>query len=264
MAVIIDDDMIPSIRYAVFRKCTPSWIMPENTPDCASLTYVIEGAARYTVDAETIDMEKGDLLVLPKGSVRNAVTFNDRPMHCFSVDFVLKNSRNAELPPPLPVKTSIGRHENLIRLFHELSFSWEGKQPGYIIKTRGIFLQILHRLLEITVYKTGPYTGDYRISKVINYIAANYQERVTVKTMADMVSLNPTYLGALFKQTMGMSLNRYLLQIRVTNAEHMLNSGEYKVGDVAGACGFTDISHFYKQFKQIKGYPPSQCMPKKF
>jgi AraC-like DNA-binding protein len=50
----------------------------------------------------------------------------------------------------------------------------------------------------------------------------------------------------------------------VTNAEHMLSSGEYKVVDVADACGFTDVSHFYKQFKQLKGFPPSHCMPKKF
>jgi len=209
-------------------------------------------------------MEKGDLLVLPKGSVRKAITFPDRLMHCFSVDFTLRNSRNHELPPPLPLKTSLGCHEYIIHLFHELSFTWAGKQPGYIMKSKGLFLQILHRFLEIIVYKTGPYTGDYRISRVINFITANYSEHITVKMMADMVNLNSTYFGVLFKQTMGMSLNKYLIQTRVTNAEHMLSSGEYKVGDVAEVCGFTDISHFYKQFKQIKGFPPSHCMPKKF
>jgi len=264
MAVTIDDEMTPTISYAVFRKCAPSWTISDNTPESINLTYVIEGAARYTVNNETIDIEQGDLLVLPKDSSRMAVTFNDRLMHCFSVDFLLKNSSNMELPPPLPVKTIIGRHENLIHMFHELSFSWASKQPGYIIKSKGLFLQILHRLLEITVYKTGPYTGDYRISRVINYITANYQEHITVKIMAEMVRLNPTYFGVLFKQTMGMSLNRYLIQTRVMNAEQMLNTGGYKVGDVSAACGFTDVSHFYKLFKRLKGFPPSRCMPKKF
>jgi len=260
----IDDDMTPNIHYVIFRKCTSSWIMPENTLEDINLTYIVEGAARYTINSETIDIEKGDLLVLPKGSVSKAVTFDDRLMHCFSVDFVLKNSRNHELPPPLPMKTSIGRHENIIHLFHELSFSWANKQPGYIMKSKGLFLQILHRFLEIIVYKSGPNTGDYRVSKVINYITAHYSEHITVKMMAELVSLNSTYFGVLFKQTMGISLNQYLIQTRVTNAESMLSSGEYKVGDVAEACGFTDISHFYKQFKKLKGFPPSHCMPKKF
>jgi len=263
MAEVIDDEMTPTIRNVFFRKCAPSWIMPDNTLEGINLTYIIEGAARYRINDDTIDIEQGDLLVLPKGIVRKAVTFNDRPMRFFSVDFILKDANNRELPPPLPVKTGIGRHENLIRLFHDLSYSWENKQPGYIIKTKGIFLQILHRLLELTVYKTGSYTGDYRISRIINYITANYREHVTVKMMADMANLNPTYFGLLFKQTMGMSFNRYLTQTRITKAEHMLNSGVSTVSDAAEACGFTDVSHFYKQFKRLRGFPPSRCMPKK-
>jgi len=260
----IDEEMTPSIRYVIFRKCTPAWVIPEHTLEGINMTYIIEGAARYTINNESIDVEQGDLLVLPRGSVRKAITFNDRLMHCFSVDFILKNARGQELAPPLPMKTSLGRHEDIIHFFHELSFTWASKQPGYIMKSKGLFLQILHRFLEIIVYKTGPYTGDYRISRVINFITAHYSEHITVKMMADMVNLNPTYFGVLFKQTMGMGLNRYLINTRVTNAEHMLSSGEYKVVDVAESCGFTDVSHFYKQFKQIKGFPPSHCMPKKF
>jgi len=264
MSGLIDDEMTPTIHYVIFRKCTPSWIMPENTLGSINLTYIIEGAAQYTINTETFDVVQGDLLVLPKGSVRKAVIFPDRLMHCFSVDFTLRNSRNHELPPPLPLKTSLGRHENIIHLFHELSFAWASKQPGYIMKSKGLFLQILHRFLEIIVYKTGPNTGDYRISRVINFITAHYSEHITVKMMAEMVNLNPTYFGVLFRQTMGISFNQYLINTRVTNAENMLGSGEYKVGDVAEACGFTDISHFYKQFKQLKGFPPSHCLPKKF
>jgi AraC-like DNA-binding protein len=238
--------------------------MPENTLGSSNLTYIVEGAARYTINAETVDLEQGDLLVLPKGNIRKAAIFPDRLMHCFAVDFTLRNSRNHELPPPLPVKTSLGRREDIIHLFHELSFTWAGKQPGYIIKSKGLFLQILHRFLEIIVYKVGPTTGDHRISKVVNYITAHYSEHITVKMMAEMANLNSTYFGVLFRQTMGIGLNQYLIQTRVTNAEHMLSSGEYKVGDVAEVCGFTDVSHFYKQFKQLKGFPPSHSMPKKF
>jgi AraC-like DNA-binding protein len=264
MSIQIDDEMTPSIYYVIFRKCTPAWIMHENTLGSINLTYVIEGAAQYTIDAETIDLERGDLLVLPKGSVRRAVTFQDRLMHCFSVDFTLKNSRGQELPPPLPLKTTLGRHENIIHMFYELSFTWASKRPGYIMKSKGLFLQILHSFIEIVVYKSGSNTGDYRISRIVNYIMAHYSEHITVKMMAEMVNLNPTYFGVLFRQTMGISLNQYLIQTRVTNAEHMISSGEYKVGDAAEACGFTDVSHFYKQFKLLKGFPPSHSMPKKF
>jgi AraC-like DNA-binding protein len=256
--------MLPFIGYIIFRKCTPSWEMAENTLGGINLTYVIQGAARYTVDGNKIELQQGDLLVLPEGSVRKAITFPDRLMQCFSVDFKLKTISNQELPPPLPFISHPGRHEDIIRLFHELSFTHVNKQPGYNIRSNGLFLQILHRFMELIIYKTSSYTGDHRISKVISYINAHYSEHITARMMAEMIHLHPTYFGGLFRQIMGKSFNQYLINTRVTHAEYMLNSGTYKVSDVAEQCGFTDVSHFNKQFKTLKGFPPSHCMPKKF
>ena len=264
MSIFLDDDLIPNIRLIIYRKCTPSWSMLENTLEGINLTYLVQGEARYTVDGQTIDLAQGNLLVLPKGSIRRAITFQDRLMHCFSADFVLKNCKNKEQALPLPVISHPGCHDDIIRLFHELSFSWLEKLPGYQIKCNGLFLQILHRFMELLIFKTELYTGDVRITKVIRYIARHYSERLTVKMMAQMVGLNPTYFGVLFNQTLGIGFNQYLTQTRIKNAEIMLASGEYKVGNVAEACGFTDVSHFYKQFKFIKGFPPSYCLPKKF
>jgi AraC-like DNA-binding protein len=261
---ILDEDMIPDIRYVVFRKCTPEWQLFEHEFKICDLTYVIHGNARYTIDGVNHDMGEGDLLYLPKGSIRAGITFPDRLMHCFSVNFLLKNTRGREITLPFPLVSHIGRREDIIHMFHELSFTWLNKPPGFIIKGHGLFLQILHRFMELIVYKTDSTAGDSRINKITRYIALHYSERISVKMMADIVGLNPTYFGALFRQETGLSFNRYLIQTRIKNAENMLTSGEYKVGDVADACGFTDVSHFYKQFKEIKGFPPSHSLPKKF
>jgi len=264
MSENLDENMIPDILHVVYRKCTPVWVMPEHRLENINMTYLLQGEAQYTVDEEPIDVKQGDLLVLPKGSVRRAVTFPDRLMHCFSVDFSLSGSAGADLPAPFPFLSAPGKQKNIIHWFHELTFSWMDKNPGYMLKCRGLFLQILHRFLELLVSKERSFVGDFRIAKVIRYIAKNYSERLTVKSMADLVSLNPTYFGDLFQRTTGVSFNRYLISARIKNAENMLLSGEYKVGDIADACGFTDTSHFYKQFKHLKGFPPSQCLPKSF
>jgi len=264
MSANVDENMIMDIGHIVYRRCTPVWVMPENRLNNINMTYIVDGEARYTVDDETIEVARGNLLVLPRYSIRRAITFPERLMHCFSVDFTIRSPGNDELLPPFPVLSSPGMHKNLTHWFHELSFAWVDRHPGYVIKCKGLFLQIFHRFLELIVYKDRSFAGDFRITKVIRYIAKNYSERLTVKSMADLVSLNSTYFGDLFQRTTGMSFNRYLIQLRVKNAEEMLLSGEFKVGDVAEACGFTDTSHFYKQFKHLKGFPPSQCLPKSF
>jgi len=264
MDITVNEDMNPDIRHVIYRKCTPAWEMPEHKLGACNLTYPIQGEARYTINNQTIDLEPGSLLMLPRGCTRRGITFPDRLMHCFSVEFYLRNSENQEFPPPFPLLSQPGRREDIIHLFYELSLSWLDKQPGYMIKCKGLFLQILHCFLELIIYKSDTFTGDFRITKVIRYMAMHYSEHISVKMMAEMAGLNPTYFGALFRQTMGMSFNRFLLQTRVKNAENMLVTGEYKVSDVADICGFTDVSHFYRQFKSIKGYQPSHCLPKKF
>jgi AraC-like DNA-binding protein len=264
MPPVIDEDMIPDIRHVVFQKCTPAWEIPEQKTANWNLTYVIQGEARFTVNGETVDLAQGGLMVLPQASIRRGITFPDQLMHCFSVDFDLHTGQNRNATLPFPVVSQPGRHEDIIRTFHDLASSWLNKQPGYNIKSRGLFLQIIHRFLELVVLKSDSSAGDSRITRVIRYMTAHYAERVTVKMMADMVSLNPTYLGLLFQREMGVSFNRFLMQIRVKNAENMLAGGESKVGNIAEACGFTDMSHFNKQFKLIRGFPPSYSLPKKF
>ncbi|MDR2701068.1 MAG: AraC family transcriptional regulator [Spirochaetaceae bacterium] len=264
MPVIVDEDIFPDIRFVIFHKCTPAWEIPRQKLETCNLTYLIQGAAQYTINGETVDLEQGNLLMLPKGATRRGITFPNQLMHCFSVDFTLMNTKNQELVLPFPAISQPGRHEDVIHLLHDLSFSWQYKQPGYIIKARGLFLQIFHRFLELIVYKNDVSITDPRIAKSIRYLSAHYSERITVRMMANMAGLNPTYFGLLFKQETGVSFNRYLIQTRIRNAEDMLASGEYKIGNIAEACGFTDTSHFYKQFKLVKGFPPSYHLPKKF
>jgi AraC-like DNA-binding protein len=275
MAETVNEDIFPEIKELWFLKCDPDWELPRKKPDSCNFTYLIQGAAQYTVNGKTIDLEQGSLLALPRGAVRRGITFPGKLMHCFSVDFMLYTTskfagfRNSptptyqDAPLPFPMVSQPGRHEDIVHLFHELVFYWEAKPAGYIIKTRGLFLQLYHRFLELVVYQNDPGITDSRIVKVVRYVTAHFAERITVKMMASMVGLNSTYFGILFKNETGTSFNRYLIQTRIRNAETMLSGGEVKLSNIAEACGFTDTAHFYKQFKMIKGFAPTNTLLKK-
>ncbi|MDR2071045.1 MAG: AraC family transcriptional regulator, partial [Treponema sp.] len=258
----IENDLAPDIEYVVYRECTPAWHLPEHKFPLCDTTYIIKGSARYTIDGNVYNVSSGDLLCLPPGTVRAGVTFPDRLMHCFSVNFHLHDSKGAPVRLPFPIVRHIGSKEDIIHLLHELSNTWLDRQPGSRIKLRGLFLLVLHRFFELIVYNKDSSDVDFRVAKVIRYLTSHYAEKNSVRMMADMVKLNPHYFGALFKQETGLSLNRYIIRVRVRKAENLLSTGEYKVGDVAEVCGFTDVTHFYRQFKEIMGYPPSGCIPK--
>jgi AraC-like DNA-binding protein len=258
-----NDDFVPKIFYNVFRKCGPDWRLRPHFVDDYDITYIVEGNARYTINGKIHELGPGDLLCLTDGVEKEAVTYPKSLMHCFTVNFNALYPASKCPPPSFPMVSHIGLRQDIIDLFREMTISWSNRQEGYIMRTRALLMLILHRLCEILMHKIDDTTGDYRISKITRFIAMHYSDKLTVKGLAGQVHLDEAYFGHLFKKITGITVHRYIMQIRVRNAENMLQSGNYKVHEVAEQCGFSDVVHFYKSFRAMLGFPPSRCIPKK-
>jgi AraC-like DNA-binding protein len=227
------------------------------------LTYVLRGKAAYFIDGVRLDLAGGDLLCVPKGSVRQARAVPEDLMTCYAVNFTLHNGQGRDASLPFPLVSHVGIKKDLIRLFEELSFTWTEQQPAFALKSRSYFLLIIHRLFELISSGADASLEDYRIKKAIRYIVKHYADRLYVGDLAGLAGLNPVYFGALFKKQTGLTVSRYQARTRVRKAENMLRSGEYSVAEVAESCGYSDIYHFYKSFKAVMGMPPSKCIPKR-
>jgi AraC-like DNA-binding protein len=260
MAVEVNDRLVPDIGYLIYRKCTPSWEIAENVISFYDITYVVEGRGVYIINGVPHEVKRGDLLCVPTGSLRKAHSTIDELMHLYSANFKLYDMNGEMADLPLPLVSHIGIKSDLIGLFRELSNAWVRKEPGFRIKTRGLLLVIIHRLIELILLKKDSASTDYRVKKAISYISENYASEISVKELAGMVGLNPVYFGALFKKETGMLVHQYLAQTRINHAQDMLQNGECNVTEAAERCGYKDLSHFRKQFKMIKGYTPSRCL----
>jgi AraC-like DNA-binding protein len=256
------EDFVPKISAQVFQKCRADWQLPPHFVDDNELTYIVGGKARYTINEKLHELEAGDLLCLTDGMSEKAVTHAPNPLQYYSISF------DSLYPTPKPILSSfpainhLGIRRDLTDLFRELSVSWTNRQTGYIIKTRALLMLILHRLSEIILTNTESQTGDFRINKAANIIKLHYGDKLTVRGLAEQVHLNEAYFGRLFKDTTGINVNQYIKKIRVQNAETMLQTGNYRVRDVAEQCGFSDVIHFYNSFRELRGFPPSRCLPK--
>jgi len=256
------DYFVPRVIYQVFRKCRPDWHLYTHFLENNEITYVIEGKACYTIDGKDYELAAGDLLCLTEGMEKKAVTYADNLMHCFSVNYTPLYPSSRAKRPSFPMISHIGIRKDIIDLFHELTICWTGQRQDYVMKAGAQLMLILHRLAEILIYNIDSEAGDHRITKAIRIIALNYSNKLTVKNLAHQVHLNKFYFGRLFKKRMGMTVNQYIIQVRVRNAENMLQTGNYKVQEVAEQCGFSDVIHFYKLFMALRGFPPSRCIPR--
>jgi len=102
----------------------------------------------------------------------------------------------------------------------------------------------------------------YKFSKPINlclnYIFTNLYEDITLDTLAELTSLNPNYLSALFKKEVGISIRQYIHNSKVDEAKNLLNYTNYTMKEISSLLNFHDQSHFIKVFKKIEGITPKQ------
>lgn len=90
------------------------------------------------------------------------------------------------------------------------------------------------------------------------YIAEHYMDEVSLTEAADLVLLNPKYLGELFKKETGLNYSEYLLKYRLDLAKEMLLDVRCRVGEAGEKVGYQDSKYFSKIFKKHVGVTPKQ------
>jgi len=255
----LDDfnNAIPTIDYFSNRAGTPGWHIEQKKINFIDLTYVTQGQAVYTVNGQRIPVEEGDLLCIPKDSVRVATSENPRNFECFATNFTLQTFSGAEPNVPLPLVSNLGIHNDIVGLYRKLNEDYVSRNPGHAMRVRARFMLILQRFLDMLVYEVDTYKFDARVKQAIRHITDNYAEPLTITTVANAVSLNSVYFGTLFKKETRMAFRDYLNTVRLNHAEDMLRTGKWNVSEVAHNCGFTDVFYFSRLFKKHKGIPPS-------
>lgn len=255
------DDYIAELGYYSHRISTPSWQIIQAPLQAIDLTYIVGGRAEYLVNGVPHMVKTGDLIYIPKGSMRSAVTFEDDLMEGYCLNFQLKNLQGQDVELPFPRISNIGIQQDIISLCNDLNNDYYRREPGYRMKLRGWLQFILHRYIELIVFKSNMNTFDDRIEKVLRYITKHYSEDLSIQELSKKFGLSQSYFGTLFTQTTSMSFRQYLMKVRLNVAEDMLLSGEYSVSAVAEACGFTDVFYFSKAFKTSRGISPSAIIP---
>ena len=93
--------------------------------------------------------------------------------------------------------------------------------------------------------------------RVLDFVAENYTERLTVEEIAAQAAISPFHFSRLFKRAVGSSPHQFLMAYRVERAKERLEKGDEALVEIALSCGFSDQAHFSRTFKSATGETPS-------
>lgn len=94
------------------------------------------------------------------------------------------------------------------------------------------------------------------IRKALKYVEENYTENIQLKTLAEILYLNPQYLSRLFKKELNINFSEFLILYRLEISKDLLKSTSLPIYAVATKSGFTDASYYCKIFKKFLGVSP--------
>lgn len=98
------------------------------------------------------------------------------------------------------------------------------------------------------------------LRRVLDYIGDNLAHDLSLEAIAAVAGVSPYHFTRLFKQSVGQTLHRYVIQQRLSEAKRLLLAGRNGIADVAHLTGFADQSHLHRHFKMAYGITPGALL----
>lgn len=98
---------------------------------------------------------------------------------------------------------------------------------------------------------------DY-IATVLKYLENHFLEEFDLEIIAQEAGVSKYHLSRMFHKYLGMSLNEYVITMRINYAKTLLRCTNDSVENIAYKSGMSNISYFIKQFKRKTDSTPLQ------
>ncbi len=236
------------------------------------LTLIIKGQGRRFVGDHVGNFEAGDLVLLgsnlPHFWRSDTFSKNNEELHeaiviQFSTCFVT-NVLN-KLPECRSVVSLLNASKGGIRFSEKLApYIWEvfenegvSRLLAFIKALEQLAISENQELLASEGFNIKPdETENERMRKILEFTLENYKEDISLETIAEIANLTVPSFCRYFKSRTRKTYIYFLNEIRLSNARKMLIDNQLDISQISIECGFQNLSHFHRIFKNQTGVTP--------
>ena len=100
--------------------------------------------------------------------------------------------------------------------------------------------------------------APWQAKKALAHIDDHLASPIRIGDLAGLARLSKSYFSRAFKTTFGRSPQRFIVDRRVEQAQHLMLTSDEPLCGVALTCGFSDQAHFSRVFRRLVGASPNQ------
>ena len=233
------------------------------------------GSVAVSVGTEVVEADAGDFVYVPPTLVYRVESIGDRAAvrvlqfdkalveedmsnfdgEIYYMFFVQSCSRVVTFRKGHPI------YENIAYCMNEAYEEFISKDVCYTLPVRAHIYLLTTAIMRYYASERNEldrviYHNVIRLRPVVEYITENYDDKIYIETLADMVALSPDYFTKMFKDSIGKTPIDYINGVRVNHSLRLLTMTDTPVNEIADMIGFSGTNYFHKIFKAYMNTSP--------
>lgn len=214
------------------------------------INYIKKGNAEIIGDDFHINLNEGDILFIPKGSIHTSHWYGDPYVLYDSFSFLNYPSADSETY----IAQKITPNEKMLELIEQIP-----TDNDVNCQSVGNFFLLLHEIFK-KIERRNKTRNQLLLEKVMHEIRISQAK--TMPAVAKTCGISTTALYMLFNTYLNCTPSQYKLAAKLEQAMYYLTTTDMSIEKISDKCGFSSSSYFRKVFYKQYNKTPREARKK--
>lgn len=242
---------------------------------CYEITYIESGVGTIISNGRTCEVHAGDVIVTGRDSVHEITSEPDGRLRFLYLGFDLTDEARKmprmtkvleyfDSTKDVCISDRFGVGDLMHKLLQEFYSEYTGFDEAVAAYLR-LILFMTYRNANPTMYQSSlGYDTEESIGatvyRIIRYVDDHLYAIDSIRSIANDLNYNYSYLSYKFKKHTGITLQKYITNKKMEHAQSMLLERGQSIAQVATILGYKNTQSFSKAFNNVFNMSPSAFM----
>lgn len=286
---LFENKLMPFRLFDLFQIgeicCEREYEIPFHVQPCDEISYILSGKGIFYINSTPFPVKSGDVILNRTGETHFIRSDQEQKLRFAYIGYHLHPSASEKQWRAVQQhlhnipKQIVPDHEGLslyfpraVREFYDKTFEnhllFERLAEELILLT---YRDFVREQAEIPLLDAKESATEETVYRIMCYIEHHVDSLTGTREIAKQMGYSEAYLSRLFHQKTGMTLQRYISEIRIARAIELMKLGEYTLSAIADMLQYQTPQAFSRAFRRIvgmsareysgnnfKGYDPEQ------
>lgn len=231
------------------------------------LIYVASGKAHFYFDGREEMVTAGHMVIYRPKEVQKYIYYGKDQTEVYWVHFTGSDVKNILRQYGISDSVQVFycgalmEYQSLFRLMiQELQMCHEDYQELLAMMLQHIFILIHRQMGHVKKAESGFMIEEIDLAAA--YFNEHYNTEICIEEYAASRHMSTSWFIRNFRKYTGFTPMQYILEIRISNAENLLEATEYNITEISRIVGYDNPLYFSRLFKKSKGLSPSEYRKK--